>query len=162
MIVRLCTALSLMLLTAACALPPDSGGAFPCPVTSPPAPPFQPPGMTEEYEGLFWYGDEGFWTALPEDGVWRELPTDETGFVQKVVFWRLGYDPLDEPNPALTVSGRRLDAKGPGFVERETTHGWDDSGAFMLVGISIPSPGCWEITAEYEQERLAFTVLVQP
>jgi hypothetical protein len=32
----------------------------------------------------------------------------------------------------------------------------------MLVGLDIPSAGCWEITSEYGVERLTYVVRVEP
>jgi hypothetical protein len=69
---------------------------------------------------------------------------------------------LDEPQPALTVSGSRLDAPAPTFSFSDATHGWDKTSDFMLMGISIPTEGCWELEAAYEDAKLNFVVLVKP
>ena len=149
----------LAVLTACIPLPsPNRSNA--CPVTQPSQPPFSPP-IDVDYEGLFWYGTPALWTALPLDGIWRGLPRDDSGFVQKIVFWREGFDAISEPNPALTVSGRRLDASAPAFLS-DATHGFDETGDFMLTGVSIPTEGCWEITAQYQAEKLTFVILITP
>lgn len=132
-----------------------------CPVTTPSQKSLPLP-IDIEYEGRFWYGTPALWTNLPSDGIWWELPQDDVGYVQKAVFWREGWVALNEPNPALTVSGRRLDAPASSFTESDATHGWDETGYFMLVGINIPTAGCWEITAEYQEASLTFVVLVTP
>jgi len=67
---------------------------------------------------------------------------------------------IEEPNPELTVSGRRLDSPPEGFSFSDSTNGWDASGDFMLLGISIPTKGCWEITAEYKDVKLTYVVEV--
>ncbi len=92
----------------------------------------------------------------------RRLPQDNDGYVQKAVFWREGFVALEDLKPALTVSGRRLDATASTFSFSDATHGWDDTGDFMLVGISIPTEGCWEITAEYQDTKLTYVVEVTP
>ena len=111
-------------------------------------------------EERFWYGTPALWTNLPSDGIWWGLPKDNDGYVQKTVFWREGFVALEEFNPDLTVSGRRLDGSAPTFSVSDATHGWDESGDFMLLGISIPTLGCWEITAEYHDVQLTYVVQV--
>ena len=132
-----------------------------CPVTTPSQQSSTLP-IDIDYEGRFWYGTPALWTNLPSDGIWSELPCDNDGYVQKAVFWREGFVALEDLNPALTVSGRRLDASAPTFSFSDATHGWDDTGDFMLVGISIPTEGCWEITAEYRDAKLTYVVKVTP
>jgi len=153
------------------ALTPES-----CPVTRPPDQPFIPPGpiLSKEderlpaeplgsFEGLFWYGSQSLWTQLPVDGVWWGLPHNERGYTQKLFFSRAGYNWRQEPQPALTVSGRRLDDPGPTFTLSDATNGFHpDVGSFMLVGVDIPAPGCWEITGRYEGHELSFVVWIEP
>jgi hypothetical protein len=156
---RLTPLFGFLLVLASC-LPttsPDESNA--CPVTQPTEPPFAAP-IDANYDGTFWYGTPALWTNLPSDGVWWGLPQDGDGFTQKTVFWRDGFDALSEPYPALTVSGRRLDASAPAFSFSNATHGWDETGDFMLMGISIPTDGCWEIIAEYQDVKLNYVVLV--
>ena len=152
----------ILMVLAACVpqTSPDKSKA--CPVTQPPEPSFSPPTDVKEYEGRFWYGTPALWTNLPSDGIWWGLPHDDDGYVQKAVFWRDGFVALDEPNPALTVSGRKLDETISTFSFSDATHGWDETGDFMLMGISIPTEGCWEITAEYQETELSYVVIVTP
>jgi hypothetical protein len=138
-----------------------------CPVTVPPQPGFTPPGpYPPEPPALYqavWYGTEELWTMLsPEGEVWRELPKDGGVLVQKTLWWREGYSALAEPEPAIAVSGRRLDRPGPSFEGHPPgTHGIrEDIGDFMLVGIGLPSPGCWEITARYGNAELSYVAWV--
>lgn len=152
----------ILVVLAACVPQTSPNNSGTCPVTQPPEPSFSPPTDIKDYEGRYWYGTSALWTNLPSDGIWQGLPQDNGGYVQKAVFWREGFVALDEPNPALTVSGRKLDAYAPTFSFSDATHGWDETGDFMLMGISIPSEGCWEITAEYQDAQLSFVVLVTP
>ena len=133
-----------------------------CRVTQPPNRPFEPPGsLVTGFEGLFWHGNDSLWTQLPLDGVWRGLPYSESGYMQKIFFSSEGYDWREEPQPALTVSGRRVGGAGESFEEREATNGFHpDVGSFMLVGVDIPTAGCWEITGHYQGHDLSFVVLV--
>ena len=138
-----------------------------CPVTKPPSPAFIPPEPYRANPPIaseFWYGSPDLWTLLPENGVWRELPySEKTGYTQKVLFWRDGYDPAFEPQPALTLSGVRLDGSGETFITSETTHAMGaDIGSAMLVGVEIPTEGCWQFTASYKGDDLSYILQVQP
>ncbi|MCI0393840.1 MAG: hypothetical protein L0332_06520 [Chloroflexi bacterium] len=137
-----------------------------CPVTQPPARPFTPPAPyppTSPYPGEFWYGTEALWTLLPEDGTWRALPFSESGYTQKVFWWREGYNWLAEPEPALAVAGRRLDEDAPPLVAPAATNGFHEVlQSFMLVGMDVPTAGCWEITGRIDEQELSFVVLVRP
>ncbi len=152
----------ILALLSACIPKTSSDQSESCPTTQPPEPPFSPPGTAETFEGLFWYGSPELWTALPLDGTWRELPRTEAGFTQKGAFWSENFDALSEPNPDLTLTGRRLDGPTISFVESEATHGFDRTGSFMLSGISIPTEGCWEFNADYSETSLSFVVEVKP
>jgi hypothetical protein len=99
----------------------------------------------------------------PDGEVWRTLPfPDDPVFVQKTFWWREGYSWTAEPQPQITVSGKRLDKPGPTFEAGGpgTNGNRSDIGSFMLVGIGIPTPGCWEITARYADAELAYVVWV--
>lgn len=145
-------------------LPQDPPAA--CPITQPPDPAFTPP---EPYPavapyGEFWYGTNELWTMLFPDGRWYALPHDEHGYGQKVFLWREGYDMTEENQPQITMSGRRLDDDGQTFVgETGGTNGYHaDMGEFMLTGVSVPTAGCWELTAHYRDATLSFVVWVAP
>ena len=161
MIQKILVLLSLLGIFTACTNSPSNNTADDCPVTTQPQQSQSLP-IDIEYENRFWYGTPALWTNLPSDGIWEKLPKDDSGYVQKAVFWRESWAAVDEPNPALTVSGRRLDASAPVFSFSDATHGWDETGDFMLVGISIPTEGCWEITAEYQEAQLSYVILVSP
>lgn len=66
----------------------------------------------------------------------------------------------DEPAPALTVVGTRLDGSGIFTADPATNAERDDFGEAMLVGLEIPSAGCWQITATYDDAVLSYVVLI--
>lgn len=136
-----------------------------CPVTQPAGPAFAPPEpfpSDSPYDDQFWYGSDALWTMLLKDGVWWDLPRGEDGYGQKVFWWSNAFDANSERNPALTVSGERLDGDET-FTVADATHGFhSDLGEFMLAGVSIPSPGCWQITGQYRENELSFVVWVAP
>jgi hypothetical protein len=140
------------------ALPPAT-----CPVTTRPSPAFTPPGVSATYPGQFWYGTAALWTDLRSNGTWAELPHDATGYGQKLFFDREGYDWQAEPEPALTVSGRRLDADAAPLAVLPPTNGHQaDVGSFMLAGGNFPTAGCWEVTAQYAADTLTYVVWIAP
>jgi hypothetical protein len=95
------------------------------------------------------------------DGAWRDLPYSETGYTQKVFWWRQGYDWKAEPEPDLTVTGRRLDGEAPPLVASKATNAYAaDIGSAMLVGVDIPTAGCWEITGRIGEQELSFVIQV--
>lgn len=136
-----------------------------CPVTRLPVPPFTPP---EPYPRSapgqdFWYGADALWTALPQYGVWSALPHNPEGYTQKIFWWRKGYSWTEEPEPKLTVTGRRLDALAPPLnVSKATSAYTPEFGSGMLVGVDFPTTGCWEISGRYADAELSFVVWVGP
>ncbi len=104
------------------------------------------------------------WTDIPNDGRWHTLPyTEGKGYTQKVVFWNAGYDWQSNPKPQLRLTGRRLDGNAPLIGTTHATNGYHpDVGAFILTGVEIPTPGCWELTGSYEGTELTFVVWVTP
>lgn len=73
----------------------------------------------------------------------------------------MGYSWLKEPVPKLRVTGRRLDGYAPALMTPQgpATHAIMDSekGA-MLTGVYVPTPGCCEITGDYEGDKVRFVV----
>lgn len=108
-----------------------------------------------------WVGDENLWTAVPLDYVWRDLPEENGRYSQKLFWWSQHFDIANEPSPALTVTGRRLDGDAPPLVAPRATNGFSaDSGSFMLVGVDIPAAGCWEISGTYRGKTVSYVVWV--
>lgn len=136
-----------------------------CPITMPQNPLFVPPAPYDSmgYDGEFWYGSDSLWTAVREDGIWEALPHNPEGYTQKVFWWRDGYVWTEEPEPALTVSGERLDAPAPPLHVSEATNAFaSDIGSAMLVGVDMPTLGCWKITGKYGDAEVSFVVWVAP
>ena len=136
-----------------------------CPITVPQNPPFVPPAPYDSlgFEGEFWYGSNALWTAVRENGTWEALPHNPEGYTQKVFWWRDGYVWTEEPEPALTVTAERLDAPSPLIhASKATNASASDIGSAMLVGIDVPTLGCWKITGKYGNAELSFVVWVAP
>lgn len=146
---------------AAALIPPAD-----CPVTIAENASFQAPepfSPTAPWKGLFWYGSERLWTALHADGVWAGLPDNTSGYTQKIMWWSDSYVLKDELEPALVVSGRRLDEKSEPLTFYGATNAMaDDIGEAMLTGVDFPSLGCWKITGQYKKSELTFVVWLAP
>lgn len=137
-----------------------------CPVTKPepaftpsiggPAP-ARPPAA---YEAA-WYGDARLFTMLDLQGeAWVGLPRGVEGLGQKTFWWSEGFDVDAEPSPSISVAGERLDGGGRFVAPGPGTNATADFGSAMLVGIDIPSTGCWRLTATYEGADLSIVVWV--
>jgi len=136
-----------------------------CPITVPQNPPFVPPVPYDSmgFEGEFWYGSSSLWTAVRQNGIWEALPHNPEGYTQKAFWWRDGYVWSQEPQPALKVTGERLDAVAPPLhVSEATNASASDIGSAMLVGVDMPTLGCWKITGKYADTELSFVVWVAP
>ena len=138
-----------------------------CPTTKPPARPFVPPPPyppTADH-GQFWFGTEKLWTQLGADGIWKGLPhytPDDPTFRQKLFWWRQGYDVQAEPYPKLKITGKRLDSSAPPVLLADhASNGWQQpEKPFMVVGINLPTLGCWEITGQYQDAQVTYVVWV--
>ena len=136
-----------------------------CPVTKPADRPFVPPAPYPS-AGALWIGNEQLWTAIPADGIWNGLPHYTAGdsrFRQKLFWGHEGYDWRNENPPELKVTGTRLDAPAPPIeMDQHANAGWtsDRLHSFMVVGIFIPTIGCWEIKGDYQGEELSYVVWV--
>jgi hypothetical protein len=142
---------------------PVVSGDTGCAVTRPdpafvaPSPyPATPPPLYESE----WFGSEKLWTMINRDGeVWR-FPQGPDALWVKRFWWSVEWRGMrDEPEPAITVVGTRLD--GPGtFTSGPATNASADFGEAMLAGVEIPTAGCWQITASYGDAVLSFVVWV--
>ena len=136
-----------------------------CPVTVPQDPPFVPPPPYDQlgFDGEFWYGSNSLWTAVRQNGIWEALPHNPAGYTQKVFWWREGYSSSEEPEPALTVTAERLDGQAPSVTGLKATNASaGDIGSAMLVGVDLPTLGCWKITGKYGGSELSLVVWVAP
>ena len=96
----------------------------------------------------------------PEGEVWR-FPQGPDRLSEKTFWWSLGWPgSVDQPQPAITVVGTRLDAAGTFTSGPGTNAQRDDFGEAMLVGVEIPSPGCWQITGSYGDAVLSYVVWI--
>ncbi len=144
---------------------PAGGGLSSCSVTRPepaftaPAPyPAAPP---ETYRSA-WYGDARLWTMLSTGGErWDALPKGPDGYGQKTFWWSADFDPRSELLPAITIEGTRLDGTGS-FTSAESTNATADLGAAMEVAVTVPTAGCWRLTAHYRAADLSYVVQVGP
>jgi hypothetical protein len=132
-----------------------------CPTTKASDRPFVPrwPYAREPYPGGHWFGSDRLWIFPPPDGkwvVWRLTPGPKLR--QTMGWWRQGYDRRSEPRPILTVTGRRLDSAAPPLTAQVSNA---RSKSVMMVGLNLPTPGCWEITGHYEDDELTFVVWVE-
>ena len=136
-----------------------------CPVTKPPAHPFVPPYPAEFYPGNFWFGTEKLWINLLSDGTWElgHYSPSETAFRQKLLWWHKGFDGAADQQPILKVTGKRLDSPAPTFEENESAEPYGGPNAqFIVVGLDIPTVGCWNITGRFGTAELSFVVWVTP
>lgn len=123
----------------------------------------EPYAADAPWEGLFWYGREHLWTALHTDGVWKGLPDNPTGYTQKIMWWSDFFVLEEELEPALIVTGRRLDADAPPLKFYGATNAMaDDIKTAMLTGVDFPTLGCWEVTGQYKKSELKFVVWIAP
>jgi hypothetical protein len=132
----------------------------PNPVFVPPKPFLRTPPTNYASD---WYGSEHLWTMLAYSGeIWQGWVASKPPVLpQKTFWWSADWKPGDEPEPTIIVTGRRLD--GPGdFTYGPGTNASADFGTAMLVGIDIPSYGCWELTARYRLATLSYVVSVGP
>jgi hypothetical protein len=129
-------------------------GVFVPPLPWPPVPPAL-------YRSA-WFGTNALWAMLSTSGeVWPGLPVTRGTFGQKT-FWfsALQHDPQEESRPDITVEGRRLDGDGSFTAGHPGTNAMADFGLSMLVGVDIPSAGCWELQASYRGATLAYVVWI--
>jgi hypothetical protein len=145
--------------------PPPAMERTACPVTRPPDPPLTPPeemiaflrtgsSNPDQFRplgpGQFFYGNDGLWLSLPEDGVvWN----------QKQPWWRA------MPGK-LRIEGRRLDGSHAGVVPvgemvpvAHVPDGYGGRG-FQATGWAFPSPGCWEIGAHVDESKIRLVLWV--
>jgi hypothetical protein len=91
------------------------------------------------------------------------LPHNPEGYTQKIFWWSEGYSWTEEPDPELSVTGRRLDGPAPALIVSRATNAFAaDIQSAMLVGVDFPTLGCWEISGRYRGHELSFVVWIDP
>lgn len=135
-------------------------GSFTCPVTKPIESASPEPFSSAAGK---WFGTEKLWTLI-EPGRWIGTRKTDAGFLQpKLVWFSSGYDWKQEPDPALTVTGRRIDAPSAPLIFHGAHNAFiSGQGSFMTSSATLPTLGCWEITARYHDQGLTFVVNVHP
>ena len=95
-----------------------------CPVTKPQYPAFVPPSpYSRAGGGSFYVGTPKLW-VLVYPSPWRDLPVWPEGYRQKIAWWSEGYNAKADPEPAITISGRRLDGTAPPLVVTGANRSW--------------------------------------
>ncbi len=106
-----------------------------------------------------WYGSGAFAVKLPAHGKWATTK-DDALVAARVSWFSPGFRPGMEEN--LNVKTRRIGKSENDSVVSGPTNAHSPSlGAWiMLTDIDFPSPGCFEISAEYLSQSIVFVVLV--
>ena len=133
-----------------------------CPVTKPPDPPFAPPVPYRDIGNSngFLLGTEKLW-VLVWASPWAGLPLWPEGYRNKVVWWSKGYVAKDDPQPAIEISGRRLDGAAAPMIVTGANGSWTDHD-FIMSGVNFPTAGCWEVTGRFKGSEVKFVVEVRP
>lgn len=95
------------------------------------------------------------------DGLWHGLMTAD-GIGNKVFFWSRHWDWRTEHKPELVLSADRLDehALSVRVTPATNAHAKDIHHA-ILSGLNVPTPGCWELTADYKGHTVSYVVWVE-
>ena len=128
-----------------------------CPITKPSDSSFVPPAPypAEAPFGGFFFGSPKLWALLW--GNWQSA----TNGGNKTVWWSEGYNGKSDPQPKLLITGQRLDTQDPSVVITDHGNGaWIEGRPyyFITAGVSLPGPGCWQITARLYGAELKFVV----
>jgi hypothetical protein len=141
-----------------------------CQVTVPPQPGFVPPEPYPPEPPLeqVWYGSPELWTLLDSGpAVWQGLPVGEDGHVGDKTLWfsetfstAAGEDFSGDAD--ITLTAVHLDGSARTVVQRGGVPSFNRGiKNFMLVGLTVPEPGCWEVTATYRGAELSYVFLVK-
>jgi hypothetical protein len=150
-------------------MPVSTTGPNGCPVTVPPRPGLVPPDPypSEPPFKQVWYGTAELWTILDANGaVWRDLSVGKDGSVGNKTLWfseRFSTAENEDfaGNADLAVTAERLDGPARTVVAEGGAPSFNrDTKNFMLVGLNLPKPGCWEVTASYRGAELAYVLQV--
>ena len=105
-----------------------------------------------------WFGSESLAVAIPKNGVWHGMGP-ERDFFDKL-FWLVGgFQPGLESDFSLT--GRHLYDDSIKPIIGDAYPASDSGGWSLLVGVSFPQSGCWELTGTYLGQSLTFVVDVR-
>lgn len=131
-----------------------------CPVTQPPQPAFVPPApFPAQPSESFYLGSEKLWTAVWK-GPWRGVPVPGGGHRVKLPWFAEDIGAEESRTPAISVTGRRLDATAlPLGVEGPSVGVLPDYYFFPSV-LVVRTDGRWEITAKRRRSQLRFVIRV--
>lgn len=139
-----------------------------CPVTGGDGARFTPASETPEgppasYDAV-WHGSPELWTMVyRNDDAWAMLPEAPDGsLTQKTFWWMSDLTSISGPIPDITVTLEPWDdeSAAPVVSDDTTTGGHPDIGIFAIVGVQVPTVGCWEVTASYSDSTLSYVVWV--
>ena len=142
-----------------------------CPVTVPPQPAFVPPEPYPPEPGFeaVWYGSADLWTSLDRNGaVWTGLPVGSGPHAvgDKTFWWSENFSTAKgedfSGDTDITVTAVDLDGSSRTVVEKgggPTFHRFSKNS--LLVGLGLPEPGCWEVTARYQGAELSYVLLIE-
>jgi len=139
-----------------------------CPVTGGDGARFTPASETPEgppasYDAV-WHGSPELWTMIyRDDEAWAILPEAPDGsLTQKTFWWMSDLTTISGPIPDITVTLESWDDESAASVVSNdtTTGGHPDIGIFAIVGVQVPTVGCWKVTASYKDSTLSYVVWV--
>jgi len=109
-----------------------------------------------------WFGTEKLWTLI-ERGRWMSERHTDQGYRQpKIVWFSSVYDWKEGVHPPLTITGRRLDGASEPLIFHGANNAFiSGKGPFITSSVTLPSLGCWQITAQYKDQGIAFVVNVR-
>lgn len=129
---------------------PSIRDAASCPVT------FQPGVLDAPFMG--WgsaetaYGTDTLGVTLPSGGSLQSNNLDDEGRIwDKSLFWG------SSGENGIEITGRRLDANAPPLISDGIEPGISGG---LATGITFPTTGCWEVTADRGDVSLTFVMLV--
>jgi hypothetical protein len=153
-------------LAIAVVTPPADAATASCRATQPPVPAFQPPSDEAPHppdpaaakqweERWFWYGSPQLWTQLPRGEHFARR--------DKIFWWSAGYRDRArvEQRPNIVVTISRVGSGVTTAINELPTHAGFDGATALLTMVDFPEPGCWQVTANYRGNRLAFVADVQ-
>lgn len=104
-----------------------------------------------------WYGSDTLAVLTSGDGSWFGLGPRHD-YRDKLWWYSAAFKPGMESQ--MTVTGKRLDGDSPPARITRTTNaqGVNGGGWAMLMLVEFPRAGCWELTGEFQGQRLSFVV----
>jgi len=135
-----------------------------CTVTRP-NPPFAAPSpypSSPPDDRHAWFGTPQLWTMLELDGEVWDAANASFPVGVKMFWWSSNWAGMrEEQEPAITVVATRLDGPGTVMTDHATNVAADSlGGEAMLAGIEFPTPGCWQVTAQYRGAVLSHIVWI--